>query len=461
MGKNGRSGNDGPEIGRRALLRRIGLATGIAYVAPALTALGIARASGEGSGEGWGGGGSGASGGGRGSRPSDGRPDIRRRAEAPAQTARRTPVRPAPPPEIVILVPFASTDDAAGVITSAGYRVLASEPGFAAGETILRLSMPPGRTTAQARDEIAVLVPGSLVDDNHLYVPDEFLCGPEGCAAHAMVGWNGWPSALAPRIGMIDTGINTDHDALRGQKLTTFQIDLADRDVSGRQHGTAIAAMLIGRTDGRVPGLLPMAELVAVEAFHSRGGADAADAFSLARAVEVLVEQRVQVINLSFSGPENLVLRRVIETAAQAGVGLVAAAGNGGPGAEPAFPAAWAEVVAVTAVDAEGNAYRQANRGPYVALAAPGVNIWTAASVSGGRLRSGTSYAAPFVTASLAIERLRSPDLPVTDTVARLIGCAKDLGDAGYDETFGHGLLVSPAQCTEDDAGGHFLTSGN
>ncbi len=83
------------------------------------------------------------------------------------------------------------------------------------------------------------------------------------------------------------------------------------------------------------------------------------------------------MINMSFSGPANRVLERLIAHAAESGIGLVAAAGNGGPGAAPAYPAAWPQVIAVTAVDAREHIYRQANQGPYVALAAPGVNIWT------------------------------------------------------------------------------------
>src|SRR5690606_36077764 len=123
------------------------------------------------------------------------------------------------------------------------------------------------------------------------------------------------------------------------------------------------------------------------------------------------------------------------------------AAGNGGRGAPPAYPAAWPGVLAVTAVDAGLNPYRQAARGPQVDFAAPGVNLWTAASISGGRLRSGTSYAAPFVTAALAAVRARRPGQPLAETVADLARCAEDRGEAGHDEIFGHGIISSADQC--------------
>ena len=262
-----------------------------------------------------------------------------------------------------------------------------------------------------------------------------------------MAGWTGWPSALAPKIGMIDTGINVDHSALSGQRLTVRQVQMTDRDAASRQHGTAIAAMLIGRLDGPVPGLLPYAELIAVEAFHRSPSGEAADAFALSDALQQVIDAEVSVVNMSFSGPENAVLRLVVDEAQRRDIALVAAAGNGGPGAPPAFPAACPGVLAVTAVDAGLTPYRQAAKGAHIDFAAPGVNIWTAASVSGGRLRSGTSYAAPFVTAALAVERVRQPGQTVQVVTDELARCALDQGEAGRDEVFGNGFISSPNQC--------------
>ena len=128
---------------------------------------------------------------------------------------------------------------------------------------------------------------------------------------------------------------------------------------------------------------------------------------------------------------------------------------DAGPGAAPAFPAAWPEVIAVTAVDADRAPYRQAARGPHVALAAPGVNLWTAASIEGGRLRSGTSYAAPFVSAALALGMARD-GLSATDARDRLFRCAADLGAPGRDPVFGHGMVASPSACPE--AGSQILS---
>ncbi len=82
---------------------------------------------------------------------------------------------------------------------------------------------------------------------------------------------------------------------------------------------------------------------------------------------------------------------------------IVAAAGNGGPKAAPAYPAAYNDVIAVTAIDRAKRAYRRAGRGEHIDLAAPGVDVWTAASVPGARAKTGTSFATPFVTAAVAL----------------------------------------------------------
>jgi hypothetical protein len=440
--------DDQPDLSRRRLLTRIGLASAAAYTAPALTHLGMAHASG---GSGGGSGGSGGSGGGRSGGSGGGR--TFRRQTQPRQTVRRAPQpappAPPPPPEILLFLPAGVPVTAA---SDAGYTIRGEAANSILGGTLYRLDLPAGRTVEQSVAELSVLLPGALADENHLYTPDDFLCDEDGCAAHAMIGWSGWPSIYAPRIGMIDTGINQDHPALAGQNLTVHQADLGERAEAGRKHGTAIAAMLLGRLDYRVPGLLPNAELVAVEAFHLGHYGEQADVFSLASAMDILLEADVGVINMSFSGPPNEVLQILIERSTDSGIAVVAAAGNDGPGADPAYPAAFDRVLAVTAVDHQERAYRQANQGSYISFAAPGVRVWAAASISGGRLQSGTSYAAPFVTASLAVQRLREPDVPLEQIVAEMARCAKDLGAAGRDPVFGHGLVSAPGQCFGDDS---------
>jgi len=317
---------------------------------------------------------------------------------------------------------------------------------------VIRLSVPTGLSTAQARRLVQTLASEAIVDLNHLYYADGdtalAACTGE-CETASLVGFSkvvrGQCGEL-PTIGMIDTGVDLDHEMLREanvEVLTPFQ-SLA-RSPSGTSHGTAIAALLVGRTRDEVLGLLPDAHIVAVDAFFRDGGKeDKTDAASLVHAIEVLVARGVKVINLSLSGPANEILKATINGARNQGVVFIAAAGNNGPGASPSYPAAYPGVIAVTAVDHELGVYRHASRGRYINLAAPGVHIRAA----GNSDVSGTSYAVPFVTAAAALLRGRNDSLSEDGIAMRLAASAWDLGDPGYDTTFGWGLLQVQDLCS-------------
>jgi subtilisin family serine protease len=98
-------------------------------------------------------------------------------------------------------------------------------------------------------------------------------------------------------------------------------------------------------------------------------------------------------------------------------------------------------------VDRNQRIYRRAGGGRHVAFAAPGVEVWTAASVSGARGKTGTSFAAPFVSATIAIMRGQNPALTAAQARDILARDAIDLGPAGRDDVYGHGLLFAPAAC--------------
>lgn len=414
-------------VSRRRMLQRLGLAAGVVYAAPVLTGLNAGRASSL-------------------------------KFTSFSGLRRRRPRRPATRPEIVVVVPDPAAID---LIAAQGYGLLSRDRLALTGTDIARFALPANRTLDQARAEILRLSPAALVDPNHVYRPGELACDAGGCVAFDMIGWSPAPLSCpaGATVGMIDTGVNTDHEALSGVAVEHFAVAGPERRPSGRTHGTAIAVLIAGRADSRTPGLLPGARLVAVDAFHAdAGGQDAADAFDIARALDRLAASAAKVINLSFAGPANLVLERVVRAMLGRDMVLVAAAGNAGPNAAPLFPAAYDGVVAVTAVDRRMRAYRQAAAGEHIDFAAPGVRLWTAASVRGGRFRSGTSYAAPFVSAALAALRAADPSVTGPQAVERLADDAADLGPAGRDDTFGWGLVQAPEACA--DPAGTLLPAG-
>jgi subtilisin family serine protease len=157
----------------------------------------------------------------------------------------------------------------------------------------------------------------------------------------------------------------------------------------------------------------------------------------------------VRVANLSLAGPHNRVLADILREVEGKGMLVVAAAGNGGPAARPAWPAASGQVLAVTAVDAFGRIYRKAQRGEHLDVAAPGVEVWAAASIRGVRSRTGTSYATPWATAAAALLMAQDPELTPAEAIQRLRALTSDAGEEGADPVFGQGILSLQDLCPE------------
>jgi minor extracellular protease Epr len=338
-----------------------------------------------------------------------------------------------------------------------GFRLIEERPVPSIGQTARRLAVPPDVTLEAARETVRGLAPGGEADFNHFYrseADETATCDGPHCAARSLIGWP--EGVLAPLscgasvpIGVIDTGINASHEALVSGRIEVHRLVEDDSlDPSRAIHGTAVAALLVGAADSRTPGLLPEAQLIAVDAFHTSAGDERADVFALVEAMDFLAGRGTRVLNLSLAGPPNAVLEEAIARLAAAGVVVVAAAGNGGPRAEPAYPAAYPTVIAVTAVDRSGAIYRRAGRGDHIDIAAPGVEVWTAASVRGARPKTGTSFAAPFVSAAAALLLGAEPNLAPADVRLRLKAAAQDLGETGEDPVFGAGLVQATGLCS-------------
>jgi subtilisin family serine protease len=244
-------------------------------------------------------------------------------------------------------------------------------------------------------------------------------------------------------IGLIDSGLDMAHPALTGQSVVRRSFVKKGLTPAPADHGTGIAALLIGKPNHDTDaGLLPRARLYSAEIFQETvDGFVRTSIVTIAAAINWMAGESLRVVNLSFAGSANRVLSVVVDRAARRGMILIAAAGNGGPGALPAFPAAEPAVIAVTALDAARRLYGSANRGDYIDFAAPGVDVWTARPGGGGAYRTGTSFAAPFVTAVAAAEVARLPRLSAGLLRESLRRSASDLGAAGRDPEFGWGLV--------------------
>ncbi len=297
------------------------------------------------------------------------------------------------------------------------------------------------------------------LDRNHIYLPQKDNAQKDGpqrgdpqgvnqtkenhSSVNLLVPGSRSMCDQAVSVGVIDTAINTQHVAFANSHIESKDFAGAEFEAP-RAHGTAVAGILVGVGVGEghhqqlIP-LLPAAKVYAASVFYPRSDyAQGATMINLVRALNWLVEKKVRVINMSLAGPDNKILALAIQKTVQANMTIVAAAGNEGPAAPPAYPAAYADVIAVTAVDKNQRIYRWANRGDHIDFAALGVAVFTARSSGDFGHETGTSMAAPLVTAAVACTT------PGASVVAQLKKHAQDLGAAGRDPVFGDGLLRRP-----------------
>lgn len=256
------------------------------------------------------------------------------------------------------------------------------------------------------------------------------------------------------RIAMLDTAVQ-DHPALAGAAVTRLHVgDTPFPDMEGdyRGHGTAVASLLVGTGEEGVTGVVPGAELLAIEVLDANG---VGNSFDLAAGILLAVEKGAAVINLSLGAyAESALVHRAIDEALAAGVAVVAAAGNDGAD-RLTYPAAYPGVIAVSAVDARGEHAGYANTGSEVDLAAPGVGVYAAWAGDNLVSFSGTSAAAPFVAGSLALVLAEDRDEDPGDRSAFdfLFAYADDNGAPGPDPVYGAGTLNVGRVMQRDEPG--------
>ena len=303
----------------------------------------------------------------------------------------------------------------------------------ALGLNVAVLNVPDGMSASDALAALRKADPTGAYDVDHLY-------DPSGSAAkntaHASATLPASHASL--RIGMIDGGIDQKHGAFAHATLLARGF-VANNQPLATQHGTAVASLLVG-SDSDVNGALPDARLYAADVYCGQAAGGSADA--IAEALAWMAANDVPVTNVSLSGPDNAILAAAVNAFVRRGHVLVAAVGNDGPAAGTEYPAGYPGVVGVTAVDEHHAVQLEANRGTDVAFAAEGVDIPVAALNDRHTTMTGTSFAAPIVTARFALLVPRPDPRAAAQALAVLERAAEHLGPAGRNDVYGYGFLA-------------------
>jgi subtilisin family serine protease len=258
-------------------------------------------------------------------------------------------------------------------------------------------------------------------------------------------------------IAVVDSAIDSTHAELKG--VVAGRFDTFKGDPAPHKHGTAMASAIAAH--GRLMGVAPAAHILAVRAFDDAPAGAHATTTRILDGLQWVANSGARVVNMSFTGPEDTSVHDMVASIRRKGMVLVAAAGNEGPQAAPAYPAAYPEVIAVTATDADDKLLNVANHGSYVAVAAPGVDIFVAVPGGSYEFTTGTSVATAHVSGLAALLIASNPSLTPDTVQAVLMRTAKDLGPPGRDDEFGAGLvdayeaLLTQAPATADRTATH------
>ena len=272
-------------------------------------------------------------------------------------------------------------------------------------------------------------------------------------------------------VAIIDTGVDKDHPDLIGNVkwgIAVFRGKISSRYNDKNGHGTHVAGIIAAiNNDIGVVGVAPAVELYIIKAFDPTGSAYISD---IIIAIDLAVkgpdgvvdsdedgvvvgdvdDDAPEVISMSFGGGSNIPeLHDMLKVAYDLNITLVASAGNE-YSSTPSYPAAYSEVIAVGAVDEEGNVPDWSNK--YPELTAPGVNVLSTYPDDSYETLDGTSMACPHVSGTVALlqaARLASGETPlppgeendIDNSSIRGILHMTAMGTGEYNPLYGYGVV--------------------
>lgn len=324
----------------------------------------------------------------------------------------------------------------------------------AIGAAVLRISGSPEAAVAQLSSDPAI---AHAELDRAIILDDVTVNDPERSKQYGLdkiragKAWDLTRGSEQVVIGIVDSGVDTDHPDLRAKLLpgvNTVDPTLTVRDDVG--HGTHVAGIAAASTNNGVgiAGIASQCKVLPVKALSTAFGSVS----SVAQGVIWAVDHGADVINMSLGINEpSEVLTNAVQYALSKNVVLVATMGNKNVEA-PRYPASIPGVIAVGSTDSTDRKSRFSNYGAWMSVSAPGTDIFSTFPTypvsipasngnAGYEYMSGTSMAAPLVTGLCALVRSKHPDLAPAEVKRLIERTAVDLGDRGADKMFGNGRI--------------------
>lgn len=208
-------------------------------------------------------------------------------------------------------------------------------------------------------------------------------------------------------IGVVDTGIDRTHPELMDRIIYSRNFVAHDQNrFDLDEHGTTVAGVMGSAANNElgIVGVAPDVKLMAFKAcWHDPVTRRAkCDSVSLIRALVDVIDQHPDIVNLSLSGPDDFLIRRLLKTASDRGIVLVAAVD---PKSKSSFPASMDEVIAV------GTPIGTAGSADTFGILAPGTDVLTTTPGATYAFRSGSSMATAYISGIAALMKERQPTL--------------------------------------------------
>jgi len=253
--------------------------------------------------------------------------------------------------------------------------------------------------------------------------------------------WNTTVGDRSVLVAVVDTGIDYNHPDL-ARNYVPLGYDWVNNDpdpMDDNGHGTHCAGVIAAVVNNSI-GISGLAQ-VRVLAEKGLDESGVGTSSNLANAIIHAVDQRADIISCSWgSDAKSTLLHEAVQYAYDHGVLVIAAAGNDANDTEN-YPAAYDEVVAVTATDQNDDPASFTSFGNWVEVAAPGVNIYSTFLDDSYAYMSGTSMSAPHVSGVAALIWSRFPNMTRDQVRAQLRATAEDLGTPGFDDYYGYGRI--------------------
>ena len=319
------------------------------------------------------------------------------------------------PARRAILLMLDGDTAALATVQSMGFSAAGEENFDNLGLSATELSIPKGLSLPAALAKLRAALPGLTFTADQILFPSGTAAGKTSSSSRRGAG------QIRTTVGLIDSGVAAAVPVRSAKGFATGAPSASD-------HGTAIASLL--RHAG-------VQAIVSADVY----GRDPAggNALAIVRALDWMQGQKVPVVSISLAGPNNPLLARAVRACLARNMVIVAAVGNDGPAAPPAFPASYPAVLAVTGVDGRNRALIEAGRAAHLDYSAPGADLKAMNARGRWQAVRGTSFAAPLVAARVAAMKDAGKDgaalRPALDREAR------DLGPKGPDAVYGRGLL--------------------